>query len=284
MLQFTVLIKLTGLLLLAPNTHDGKLPLHVLAPVPGSQVQMPHVPEVGVVIPKPECKIGGDIWYDDTAGVCYVNMDGWFMEIGTPEHAPTSVVLPFATTNLSTALNRFINPAFFGETPDATKLRSRVTINGGIPSESCELYKFNVLNPDGSGTLLTSPLTNVLDWEIQNVQGSQLVLVRRPLNPGPGHDKPEPVFWITPQAGHVQVVIRQVTDDERKHQPTTHQSPPFRNTHFHAYYDLLGISTTGRHLPDLVEDGKDSQCIWPGDPAAGPSTPTCMIAGGLPPP
>jgi hypothetical protein len=286
MLQFTVLIKFTGLLLLTPNTNAGALPLHVLMPIPGSQVPMPHFPEVGVKIPKDQCSVGGDIWWDEAGEVCYVNMDGWFMEIGPPSGgSPSPVKLPFETTNLSTALHRYLDAALLGETPDRTRLRSRVTIYSGAPgpSPSCELYEFKIKNPIGSGTT-TSPLTNVLDWRIDNVQQPELVLVRRPLNPGAGHDRPETVFVVPPTSGVVEVYVRQVPDDERQHKtPTETQQPPFKNTHFHAYYDLLEIPWDERVLPDLTGRTATPSCPWPGNPFA-PGAPTCLVASALLPP
>ncbi|MFL5381840.1 MAG: hypothetical protein ACJ8GN_04930 [Longimicrobiaceae bacterium] len=306
MLQMTVFIKLTGLLFLTPSTQAGDLPMHVLMPATES-APMRHVPEIGYPSSAADCRYT----YDPAEGVCYVNLDGWYVEIGPPGN-PSAAALPPGATNLSSALNRYVDRSLFGETPDA-RLRSRVTLNAGAPGRSCARFLFKLGQPLPNGQPSDSvPLTNVLDWEIQGLSEGSLVLVRRPLNPRPGHDTPEEVGILMPDANHaIKLFIRHVPEAEAMHLPTPLPEPGTPVTHFNAYYDLLGVPSLGRNLPTLRSShGPDAECTWSGassvaasasaGPAAtghgppnvvrptgipaGAGTAACMVASGLPTP
>jgi hypothetical protein len=199
-----VLIKLTGLLLLTPDTHAGALPMHVLMPDSGNHASPTHYPEIGYHTRTPrECgpRPGSTtdpaaFYYDSIQQICYVNMDGWSMEIGTRKDDSTSVVLPLGTYNLSTALGTYVDRKLLSDSP-GTHVRSHLTLNEGAPEpdSSCAPYLFTVPRKRPNGVETDSMrLTNVVAWRISDFREPGVVLVRRRLNSGI-EDKPDTV-WV----------------------------------------------------------------------------------------
>ena len=278
MLQTMIVIKLTGLLLLTPDTRAGALPMHVLMPDRGIHVPMTHTPEVGFLTSAGNCnpRPGSTtppaaFAYDSVEGVCYVNMDGWSMEIGTRSSNPTTVSLPIGTNNLSTALQKYVDRSLLGDTPDA-RIRGRVTLNEGVPIDSCNRYSFHVQRRGSDGALKDTilRLTNVLDWKIENFQEPTLALVRRRLNPQPGQ-KLDTVAVVAPVGNVITVLVRQLSDHDRQHLP---QGPLVLGdpvTHFLAYFDVLGVPFSDQRPPRLQSTQPNETCSWPYVPRFAPS-------------
>jgi|GEM_PF-5229382 len=296
MLQITVLIRLTGLLLLTPDKQAGDLPMHVLMPSPGAHVPMPHVPEIGFLTSSAAaCKpysgsttAPAAFQYDPQERVCYVNMNGWWMEIGTRRIGnPPAPQLPPGVMNLSTALGFFVERSLLGNTPDS-RIRSRVTLNDGVPGDTCNRFRFRVRKRDVNGTVKDTvlSLTNVLDWQIHQFQQPNLVLVRRRLNPPQGMDKPDTLFIVPPRGGVITLFVRQLTQKEKDHVGIPSPALGDSATHFHAYLDLLKVPESGRRVPTLQSTG-GPPCDWPFVPSFvrplfSPGTAGCMVASALP--
>lgn len=282
MLQFSVFVKFTGMLLLTPSSHAGALPAHALMPVQGVTVPMAHYPEVGVQMDSTRCvNKGADYRYDRMDLICYVSMDGWYMEIGPRPSATTYFpAFPLETSNLSRAVSAWVDPFDLGDSPDRKRIRGRVTLNAGEPAAACSRYVFLTLKTDGSGLEAPRPLANTQGWQME-VPGSEFLLIRKPLNSIQNHAAWDTITVLT--ASNNIVYVWNVTDADRRHE-TAQPTPNTPAQHFHAYYDLLRYAGPMRKLPLLSSTpGPDSSCPWVGVPLA-PETPTCMVTAGLPPP
>lgn len=269
MLQTTVLIRLTGMLLLTPNSQAGALPMHVLMPDRGMYVRMRHTPEIGFTTPADKCgpRPGSStdphaFAYDSVEGVCYVNMAGWSMEIGKSPPTPAHVALPTGTNNLSAVLQRYVDRSLLGDTPDA-RVRARLTLNEGAPGAPCDRYSFHVQRRGADGVLKDTVmyLTSVLGWEIKNFPSSTLVLVRRRLNPQPGQ-RPDTVAIVPRDGNVIRVYVRQLSDRDRQHLPPETPAAGDPATHFHAYFDLLKVPLAERPVPTLAASQPAVGCSW----------------------
>lgn len=296
MLQIPVVVKLTGLLLLTPNTADHRLPMHVLMPVPHGS----HLAQIGYrQTTNHRCDS-----YDLDLSICYRNMEGYYMDIGSEiaSPGPNSVVFKGDIGDVSDAGNARVDPSYFGNNP-GPYLRARITLRSGTQTGSCNLGRWS-FNGDG-----WAPLANVVTWSIPNGGTDSVLLTRRRFRSEPTAP-PEILAVLRPVQGRpVELFIRQIppnaarldvfrTEDERTHDSMhglLHRSPfkPLMNAdHFEAFYDLLGLSpSASRPLPRLwLQVG--SNCLWARsmngvlsgniNPLA-PGTPTCMVAGGTPP-
>jgi hypothetical protein len=294
MVPITIVIQMTGLLLLSPSRSTGELPMYVLMPAPMA-LMAPHAPMVGFRSNPGNCP--GT--YDAAENVCYVDMDGWSMTIGTLAATSARASLPSGALNLSATTGRFVPPTLFGPQPDDPSLRGRVILNAGTVSNACDRFFFNV------GQTMMS-LTNVLEWRITDYNQPTLTLVRTPLASGGGAERT--VAILTPVNGEIELFIRNLPVGVT---PGGSAAAGDSATHFHAYYDLLGVPSPGRVIPVVQStSGPSASCSWAGarhmtlfndgrnalftgvgqsilpmsTVSTGPGTPTCMVAGGLPPP
>jgi hypothetical protein len=291
MQSFTLVIKMTGLLLLTPDTQAGNMPVHVLMPEPHGIDA--HVAQVGYRSTAAECR-GANSKYDRDIGICYQDMTGWLMDIPEGLTAPTSTLrLPRGLANVSSASSGLVDRSFFSDNPPGTKLRSRVSIHAGRPVDSCELgwWVYH--------TSLVALLTNVLTWEVPDAGQGSLVLRRRRF----GSSVSEELVTLLPNNGIVELFIRQIPPDQSLHYmrmdpsharnptPASGRAANFsigtRPSHFSAYYRMLGV--TGP-LPRLVVKYSPT-CTWARsldltisgelDPFS-PGTASCMVASALP--
>jgi hypothetical protein len=292
-LAVTVLIRMTGLLLLTPSNTSGRLPVHVLMPATGNLSA--HVAQVGF-------RGANTRWcafWDD--GICYVNMEGWSLDIRRPV-GPTSGTthMPKGAANVSSTVGRRVRSQHLGQTP-GRMVRSRISLYSGSVSATCAIASWR-----WTSTSTRDTLANVLDWTISNWGRKYLVLTRQPLDPQP-HESAEIIdtLYADPVTNTIELFIRHVPAAEQDHdyvsnlppQQDTHTSGSQRN-HFHGYYDLLGVRHDGvRPVPSdprrLIENGQEKRwCPWA--TVAGPErlviidvknagTMSCMVAAGNPP-
>lgn len=285
MLQIPIVIKLTGLLLLTPNTETGSPPMNVLMPTTRNLAEA-HVAQLG---------FHGDstalcAHYDTLARICYVDMDGWSMDIGQSGGNPSSTRLPRGTANLSDRRERHVHRNLLGNNPGDT-VRSRITIYGGSVTDSCALARWSF-----NGSPFDMP--NVLDWTIPDFPHRQLTLRRRQLNRG-GSAREQTIARLRPVNGRIELFIRHIPSSEQNEldagntTPSTHRPRPGATAdHFGAYFDLLNVPAAQRPSLPVATTVLQDRCSWVKgvaieafiDVAASPGTASCMVAGGLPPP
>jgi len=301
MVTFSIIVKMTGLLLLAPSKSDGSLPLHVLMPFPHSGA---HMAEIGYRVPKAECK--GD--YDDKLGICYVDMTGYYMDLGPDVlSGPASQPVQLGQTlaNITTELGYTVEPTLFGNNPGS--LRSRITLHSGMMLTPCGLGVWYF----GRGIQLPVLLNNVVGWAIPDAGNDNLVLTRRRFGSDPTAD-PEKLALLLPDpaTNEIELFVRQIprgareleyvplnavmTFDEMQAADITDISPPGTVArHFEGFYDLLNVNRPRpRPLPVLVLPIRSS-CEWARNTATNilgrlnvyaAGTAACMVASALPPP
>ncbi|MFL5381841.1 MAG: hypothetical protein ACJ8GN_04935 [Longimicrobiaceae bacterium] len=299
MVPITIVIQMTGLLLLSPSRSTGELPMYVLMPAPRA-LMAPHAPVIGFRASSASCR--GT--YDHAENVCYVDMDGWSMSIGTLPGTPAQASLPPGALNLTALTGRSVPSPLFAPHPDDPSLRGRVILNAGAPSNACDRFFFNV------GPTVMS-LTNVLEWRITDYNEPSLTLVRTPLGSGGGAE--QTVATLTPVNGRIELFIRNLPAGSG---PGGSAAVGDSATHFHAYYDLLGVPRADHVIPVVQStSGPSASCGWAGSASAfgspwintprdqlavfvgigqsilpvrspfeSPGAPTCLVAGGLPPP
>jgi hypothetical protein len=264
----TLIINMTGLLLLAPNTHSGGFPLHVLMPIEGQSGKVPlHIAELGWRSSDSACP--STAAYRFESGVCYFNLDGWSVELGQGGTPTSGVVVPPAGP-LDVSYGRKVNPVWFGMNPGGS-IRSRVSIHSGLAMPGCPFASWTL------NGIQDVQLPNVVTWATA-IPGPGLTLTATKLNMGSG--TPITVdFKIFPTPTNtIELFLRQEPAETMRV-----GSPPFTSPHLHAFYDLLGYPNEERLFP---QDGYPTgrRCVWskPFDDA--PGSPTCLIGIGYPTP
>lgn len=263
--SITLVIKMTGLLLLTPDNRVGDLPMHVITPTTGHMVPA-HVAQVGFRTRTPQDCL---YQYDYAEQICYVNMDGWAMElgrIGTNGRQPP----PSGAAKLSNATYRVIRGRL-GQNPGRT-VRSRVTLHSGGFIDHCSAAPWSF----GGQTI---NLVNVSTWSVQLPQTS-LVIVRKPLDRATGDPTQEDIAVPKLSGDTIELFIRHIPADEvgrrstrsaerpaargRSQRTTRNAARPTaitRATHFHAFYDFLGVPRNGnRPIPETSSSPKG--CVW----------------------
>lgn len=271
-MDFTVplVIRITGLLLFAPHTPAGnQLPVHVLMPqTSGTTV---HHAQLGFRAPNaPECA-----WHQH--GICYVSLAGRSLEIGS--HVPgTAGGVPPGASHVSNASGRRVLAHLLGPQPGTSVLRSRITLNEGMVTDTCAMANWSF-----GGSI--RPLANVVQWTIQGVPNAPMVLALKRLDTG-ATDTTVTVT-VTPATGIMELYIRHVTTREQDHRfaglaPALHDPAP----HFHELYKLFGPPEDQTPAP-LYWGTLNRRCGWVLDPESGlpvrsPGTVSCMVGSGLP--
>jgi hypothetical protein len=174
--SLTVVIQLTGLLMLVPPRPGQAGPTHVLMPEPDHQ----HVSILGFR------DADGSAQHCESGfpgGFCFVRMEGYALDL-LPGIAPQPVTLPREIMNLSSVSgDRPVHRDLFGSNPPRDSLRTRITLGGGGVTETCALgyWQFNPVGPMQPDTIT---MANVARWVIPNVPRAGIRLERRPLRGG----------------------------------------------------------------------------------------------------
>ena len=297
MQAFTIVIKMTGLLLVTPHNPTSG-PTHILMPEPAGVES--HVAEVGY--------IGSDCT-PDGEGICWVNMDGWAMELGKGLSNSLRPELRDRIGNLTRRLKGAL-PADHDD-PNPEDIRSRVSLYAGRATGFCGVARWKFAKTiDNPGNVERMELTNVLTWTIRNAGQGSLALVRTRMD----DQHVETIATVKPdKSKRIELFIRYVPGSSLPRQPGTTNSPPdvgshvraaahqaqFADsgevaTHFTAYYEYLGIDPTaplphdGRRIKHLLT-GKEKECSWRKGGKAfgvgthwGVGTLNCMVASADP--
>lgn len=242
-LTASVLIRITGLLLLSPASGTSNHPTYVLMPT----TQERHYAQVGFV----SRSGAGCAWYQDR--ICYVDIDGWSLEIGNAE-ASTAAQPPYGLPNLSKAVERPVRSDVLAPTPNTAVLRARIALNAGDKAHTCPIARWEFSRD-------TVELPNVVEWRIPDLGAQTLVLKRSRL------DDPSTVDTITilePEVnGIIYLFIRHVPEAERDHRykgRVLALGDPA--THFAAMYNLLDM-TENRNRPLPTYRGRTwNVCAW----------------------
>jgi hypothetical protein len=269
----TVIVHMTGLLLLAPSSPTGAYPLHVLAPRPNAT--MPHhAPELGWSSTKHACDTSR-YRFDKAEKLCYVRLDSMAVELGAGGQPTSSLVPPVGLVVVSTQANP-VKRAWFGNMP-GDEIRSRVTLLSGSARVGCPYAKWKV----GSTEVI---LDNVVNWVSTGVPGPSITLMGSRLNVD--STNPPTVNLGTLQAKHgvIELWLRQ----EPSGAMGGGSGSQNKAVHFHSFYDVLGVGAndqTARRIPE-VKTKLNRHCRWGSKDFLdeNPGTATCMPAGGLPPP
>jgi len=262
--DLTVLIQMTGLLLIVPPQQNGG-ETHVIAPTirPGMGR---HVAWIGFGIAQGssyESRLCVRYQAAHNAAICYVNLDDWSVRpIGTLGLPGTldSGNLPNNAVNLTpgSAGHRVNRSAAKGW------IRSELAFVSGRAANPCAVGRWSY-TPVG-GTAQPRHLANVLEWVIQQPGNSkfELVFERR----SPPHDSV--TVTLPSSSGVVALVIAHVPENEIPDLPGgggTHgdpyPGPGYQATHFHAFYDVMRLPNPphdSRRLPVLVGRGSVRRC------------------------
>ena len=247
----TVVIHMTGLLLVVPNSQGGA---NVL--LPDTRRVGAHVARLGFGIerrtnprdvPRPCIKDARFF----TAGICYVNLYEWELEeFGEGGEIPASAPqLPPSVLNVSTAAGgkhkahaRWLTNGEF---------RRQLVFRSGERGEACSLatWTYDVINEQGQKVAKTEPVANVLEWKIKN----PTVRALRFRHQGTGETATVPL----PQTGEVHIVLAHVPPADAEDLPPNPnpRKPsgrlPRLAPHFHAYYDMVRLpASPAKRLPD----------------------------------
>lgn len=266
----TLIVRMTGLLLLSPSQANGNHPTYVLMPQTHGLVEW-HVAQVGYRAP-------GCAGLRD--GVCWESLDGWSLEVGTSSTNPGAVRFPYAESNLTQLTGLHVRRDLFDPQPDTGVLKARVILHSGAIADQCAMGRWS-LRQDSERL----PLANVIAWRIRNVPTASGVLRLKSLR-DPTRVKTIPL----PSDG--QLFIRHVRPTEIS---GLHPAPALHDTaeHFDAIYDLFDGDIAARPLPVYRRRDWFHRCrqIWTLRPPprtealhlnASPTTVSCMMATGFP--
>ncbi|HKP75017.1 MAG TPA: hypothetical protein VJT67_05705 [Longimicrobiaceae bacterium] len=278
LLQITVVVRLTGLLLMVPDSHvhdsaggdKGGLPMHVLMPVEGAHVPA-HFAEIGWRSTEEACT-EPYVYTSDTehAGFCWANLDGWSLDLGqggsptgtfdTPRHRPLIGGGP---------LGHAVDRTLFGPTPGRA-LRSRITLYSGSVTGECPFAKWDFRGETDK------ELTSVLTWTFTTGTLRELTLVRLQDNRGDPADTMT-IGLPTPERNTLELYVRYIPVDEYAKGHKNGEIGKTMATHLHAFYDLLKVGAGARPFP-LFKGETGTPCDFPKTPGS----PTCMIGSAFP--
>lgn len=284
MVPIKILIHMTGLLLLTPASSDSALPMYVLMPKPHNFMPE-HVAEIGYREPQENRCTGRGRRYDGQDHVCYVDINGYALELPSSAAAASSQGPARAAdepwlVDLSRHTNHPVRPDLFSSDPPG-RLRSRIEFHSGsLLPDHCSVARWWF---DGK----QAEIANVVTWEIENGGEDRVELVLTPLHRGATERIVPPVIenntvelfvWQVPpgerhlirdQAGHLHGRYSAIAESSARH--------------FHAYYSLLHVPWLKHrpipHDPDTIVES----CPWTKE-TRGAGTAACMVAGGTPSP
>lgn len=205
----SLVIQMTGLLLLTPHNPNGTGRTHLLMP------QTSNLPtHVAWIAFRGDSAKHCVQW---ARGICFVDMDGWSMELGEEAGgAPDAKEVVESPANLTRASGgRQLARRYLGDRP-GRRVRSRISLHAGEITDTCSLA--NDWTYDGSAGSIeqgdTFPLVNLATWTIRDLGESSVVVRRRPLDPASG-DKGETLEVLRPDAdGSIEMIVMHVPLEE----------------------------------------------------------------------
>lgn len=263
----TLVIRMTGLLLISHTDARDSLPAYVLVPKT-HMLSERHVAQVGYRTSPLLCPNG----LDDN-GVCWENLAGWSLELGPSIAGKTG--LPHAEANLTSNTGLRVRNALLRRGVDPTGLlASRVILNSGEITDECAMAQWSI-QTDSQRV----HMPNVLVWRVPNVTELRMKSLT---NSG---EK------TIPLPRDLELFIRHVPEAEtRGFVPVIPLREPAH--HYSAIYNLFEGNGT-RHLPVYRATNWGHRCreVWPLPlrsrmekfrPNFAPTTVSCMIGYGQP--
>jgi hypothetical protein len=239
----TIIIHMTGLLLLSPAPTPGGPALQVLAAAPTRKMGE-HQVRIGYFSRErtPNCVV-----YQKN--ICWVNIDGWALSFGTPNANAEPSPLPQHMADVSWTAPHSIPLKRFGNEP-GTKVRARVTIYGGQVEGSCSLGSWDF----GVDSL---PLQNVVSYRIPNAAtGRRVSLLGTRLNSHQPAPPQQVLGTVEAEDSTVNLFLFEIPTTEaeklegldiltaaRNHVMTTREKEPDKGAeanHYRAFYNLIG--------------------------------------------
>jgi hypothetical protein len=240
--SITVVIKMTGLLLLAP-TSQGSDTVHVLMPQTVGGMER-HVAQVGYLAsrcPRPM----------DHFKICYADMEGWSLDLSGVGEAPVggrvrsdSARRLRGAVNLTRRMKNRVMPDVLKDRPSGL-VHSRVILRAGSVTDSCALGRWSYASKDSASDTVTIALANVLTWTIPNVARNSLPLVRRRLHADPGSAAQIIETVRADATDTLELFIRYVPVSDTLPPWITSPKEPYPDMpadHFRGLYTLLGIN------------------------------------------
>lgn len=250
----TLRVQLTGLLLMVPRSPGGRT-TEVLLPLP-TDPRHPHIAVIGFGY-----KRDTDLCSSYRAGICYVNLDEWFLEpIGAgAERSGSNVQLPAGVLNLT----RGSGGAYKVNFQDIdTVIRTNITLlEGNVAGKPCSLGEWRYVHVD-SAKVDTMPMVNVLNWDIQHPQGKSVEFVFRDKQ---NFRRVKRVPLSPDASNEIHVIVAHIPESEEDQlppgRPVLGQRPATDSPspHFHHFYDLFRAGNK-RPVPRFVRATADSAC------------------------
>ncbi|HKP75016.1 MAG TPA: hypothetical protein VJT67_05700 [Longimicrobiaceae bacterium] len=287
--QATVVVHLTGLLLLVPQTdvmqgqqHSGNLPLHVLMPATGIDAPA-HVAQIAWKSTAEECSEPDTFWME----FCWASLDGMSVEIGSGGlPAANAAIRPGGSVVVADrpqTLRRAVFNNLFSDHPPR-RLRARVSLLAGQVAETCKIGVWRFGTREDS-------VTSVLTWKFEINPDSIRTLTLTEFREDPEAPTRSRTVRLPPVANggtlELLVVYMPLTELRLGHGETVPQPTPdtTRATHLNAAYHLLGITPREEDIPVFVKgDGQCEMGPYKARSLLNPSSPTCMLAFAFPPP
>jgi len=268
MQSLTLVLKISGLLLVTPHTQNGSGPTQILMPEPHNVGT--HVAKIGY-----RRRNGTTLAHCDSSSgdICWVRMQGWSMDLGSDAGTSTiASTLPHGAGNLTRRLGGQLPSDHAGPKPKG--LDSRLTLHAGGMTSSCGLAEWRMKKIDHPNEEERVRLINLMTWEMQYQSTNIIILKRKQIN-ALGTVTEEVVDTLRPD-GTSRTIELHVRHDPV--QESEVQCPGGEAVHFAALYHYLGIQN--RRLPRCVRVNSDCS---PRDKRLlrdAPGTLSCMIASG----
>lgn len=299
--SLTVVIQLTGLLMIVPPNPGTIGPTHVLMPEPVAPDRLEHIAVIGFRRNDSAQQCGEGSSQD----FCFVRMDGWALD---PLPGRSSRVdLPRSVFDLTHASGgRRVHRDHFGGNAPRDSLRSRMTFGGGGVTDTCHIGQWS-FDPVGNPPRDRFWLSNVVEWTIPDIPQTHLTLVRRRFGGGSA----QTLVTLTPdRSGRIELLIAHVPrpgwdafqgrllnlarmSQNQVSMPAAHPALPGGSAaaadpgtdiaHFGSFYRLLDRANDRRLPSDPFE--REEGCpmmIWfPRELGImAPTTVNCMVTSG----
>ena len=294
--SLTIVIQLTGLLMLVPPSPGQSGPTRVLMPEPD------HIRHEAVLAYRNPAGHACSEGILVSGEFCFVRMEGW--ELDPLPGRARSVNLPRTIMNLTRNGGGIrVHRNLLASNPPRDSLRARFTLGGGDVSGACPMGRWT-FDPVGAQQRDTISLANVVEWTIPDVPQDSIVLVRRRLSGGSA----QKLVTLYPERGRIELLIAHVPPGAlikfqrllsrlARHSgrtPAAKLAPAgghlastddTRIDHFGSYYRLFDRAQD-RRLPSYDRTVDSDGCplsIWLRAPvrSMAPTTVNCMVVAGF---
>lgn len=292
--SLTIVIQLTGLLMLVPPSPGQSGPTRVLMPEPD---HIRHEAVIGYRSPAGHTCPGHPV-----DQFCFVRMEGWELDPLPGRAQPVN--LPRSIMNLTRNSGGIrVHRDLLGSNAPRDSLRSRFTLGGGDVSGACPMGQWT-FDPVGAQQRDTISLANVVEWTTPDIPQDSIVLVRRRFSGGSA----QKLVTLYPDEGRIELLIAHVPPGalikfqrllsrvarSSGRTPVAKLAPAIgpaaaaddtRIYHFGSYYRLFDRAQD-RRLPSydrIVDSDGCPLSIWlrAGVRSRAPTTVNCMIVAGF---